>query len=126
MLRLLLDEHISPDVAVAMRRAEPKIHVEPLGEWRDGRYVGMPDDVVVAAAHHDGRTLVTYDQVTIVPLVVCLRERGESHSGIVFVSHWTIRQNDFGTLARTLVALWRAEHRPQWTDRCMYAHPSSP
>lgn len=123
MLHLLLDEHISPDVAVAMRRTEPKIQVESLAEWQNGRYVGMPDNIVVAAAHQDGRTIVTYDQVTIVPLIVALGERGESHSGVVFVSHWTIRQNDFGTLARTLVALWRAEHRSQWTDRCMYAHP---
>jgi len=108
---------------MAMRRTEPQIHVEALAEWQDGRYLGLPDTVIIAAAHRDGRTLVTYDQVTIVPLLVTLAERGDQHGGVVFVSHWTIRQNDFGTLARTLVALWRAERRRQWTNRCVYAHP---
>ena len=123
MLRLLLDEHITPDVAIAMRRMEPQVHVESLAEWQDGRYVGLPDDVIIAAARRDGRTLVTYDQVTIVPLIAALAERGDHHGGVVFVSHWAIRQNDVGTLARTLVALWRAEHRRKWSNRCVYAHP---
>jgi hypothetical protein len=123
VLRLLLDEHIAPAVAVAMRRAEPSVHVESLVEWQDGRYIGLPDDVIIAAACRDGRTLVTYDQVTIVPLIVALAERGDHHGGVVLVSHWAIRQNDVGTLARTLVALWRAQRRHKWADRCVYVRP---
>jgi hypothetical protein len=123
VLRLLLDEHIAPAVAVAMRLAEPGVHVESLAEWQEGRYIGLPDDVIIAAANRDGRTLVTYDQVTIVPLLVTLAERGDHHGGVVFVSHWTIRQKDVGTLARTLVALWSAQRRRKWADRCVYARP---
>jgi hypothetical protein len=100
VLRLLLDEHIAPAVAVAMRRAEPSVHVESLVEWQDGRYIGLPDDVIIAAACRDGRTL-----------------------GAVLVNHGAIRQKDVRTLARTLVALWRAQRRHKWADRCVYARP---
>ena len=123
MLHLLLDEHISPNVAITMRKLEPKVKVEALTEWQQGQYIGLPDDVILAAAHRDGRTLVTYDQVTIVPLLSQLAEQESHHGGVVFVSHWTIRQNDFGKLARILVALWQAEHKRNWIDRCVYAQP---
>ena len=122
-LRLLLDEHISAGVATAMRRIEPRVEVECLAEWQGGRYLGLADDIVIAAAYAGGHTLVTYDQVTMIPLLVALAERGDHHGGVVLVSHWTIPQGDVGSLARTLVALWRAEKGRAWVDRCVYARP---
>jgi|SRR6185437_2149092 hypothetical protein len=79
-----------------LRSVEPKVQVESVLEWQNGRYMGMPDAVIIAVARRDGRTLVTYDQVTMVLLLVALAERGDHHGGVVLVSHWTIRQNDVG------------------------------
>lgn len=106
-----------------MRRIERGVSVTSMSEWQDGRYLGLPDEVILAAAYRDQHTLVTSDQTTIAPLLATLAERGDHHGGVVFVSQRTIRQNDVGTLARTLIALWRAEKGRTWTDRCVYARP---
>jgi hypothetical protein len=69
MLRLLLDEHISPEVAAGIHRHYPAATVDSVLEWEDGRLAGLDDVSLLREAIAEHRTLVTYDQATIVPIL---------------------------------------------------------
>ena len=43
MLRLLLDEHISPRVAVGIRLRDKKIIIRSMVEWENGSFLGRED-----------------------------------------------------------------------------------
>jgi hypothetical protein len=117
MLKLLLDEHISPYVATGLRRHVKGLFVFPLGEWNDGRFLGVSDDVVLKAAFHEGLTLVTYDRRTIPPLLKTWAEEGRNHGGVVFVDNRTISSADIGGLVKALRALWDEGRNWDWSNR---------
>jgi len=117
MLRLLLDQHISPDVIIAARRLESSIALEHVleREWQ-----ALPDAQLLRLARADELTLVTYDQAS---SPGCLRQFGENrenHAGVVFVDTLTIRSADVGGLARALVRLWSREKTADWLNRTYY------
>ena len=64
MLRLLLDEHISPSVATGLRRLRPSISACGLVEWEGGGFLGQDDAACLRQAAIGGWTLVTYDRRT--------------------------------------------------------------
>jgi len=43
MLSFLLDEHVSPEVAVIVRRSRPEIPVFALLDWQEGIWIGRGD-----------------------------------------------------------------------------------
>jgi ABC-type transporter Mla MlaB component len=120
MLRLLTDEHVSPAVAEAARRACPGIRITAIREWQHGHLLGAPDDTVLHEAHHDGLTLVTFDLRTIPPLLRAWAEQQIDHGGVVLVDGQTIRQADVGGLAAALCALFEAHGRSDWTNRVVF------
>jgi hypothetical protein len=120
MLPFLLDEHISPVVARQIRAKEPKIEVLPLLTWREGLYLGFPDEVILKAARAEQLTLVTYDQNTIPPILWSWGESGETHGGVIFVDYQSIPPQDFGGLIQALLKLWRQEGEQNWTNRLIY------
>src|ERR1700759_4488078 len=117
MLKLLLDEHISPDVAIGLRRREERLFVYPINEWRSGMFLGVPDDIVLKAAREEGLTFVTYDRKTIPPLLKVWAEESRNHGGIIFVDDRTISPANVGGLVRALYSLWKVEGRSYWTNR---------
>ncbi|MGO8673282.1 MAG: DUF5615 family PIN-like protein [Capsulimonadaceae bacterium] len=120
MLSLLLDENISPVIAGQIAAKRPDVLVIALSQWQAGRLLSEPDERILTEAAAEGRTLVTYDRKTIVPLLVRLTQAGKSHAGVVFVDHHSIPSNDFGQLVRSLIALWDASHADTWTNRVEY------
>jgi len=78
------------------------------------------DVIILRAAARTGLPLVTYDQITIPPLLVRLAEEGFSHGGVIFVDHNTIASNDFGGLVRALIAFWDDKHEFDWENRLDY------
>jgi len=120
VLRLLLDEHLSPDIVPAIRAIRPDIVAISLYRWEDGRYVGGADSLIVARAYEEGLTLVTYDLKTIPRLLVRLAERGNSHAGVVFGDNRTILPNDISGVARALVRLCQEQGDVDWTDCVAY------
>ena len=81
MLRLLLDEHISPRVAEQVRRAIPGAEIEAIQHWGDGRLFQQSDERILHEAEMEGWTLLTYDLATIPPLISELSDLGKDHGG---------------------------------------------
>ena len=120
MLRLLLDEHISPEVALGLRRRNRAIPVRSMAEWEDGSYLGQADAACLNAAAVQQLTLVTYDRRTIAPLLKAWAEEGRHHAGVVFADEKTISPADIGGLVGALARLAKETRRWDWTDRICF------
>jgi hypothetical protein len=120
MLRLLLDEHISPAVARGLRRRDRTIPVLPMVEWNGGNFLGQDDAACLQAALKQRLTLVTYDRRTIPPLLKGWAEAGRQHGGVIFVDEKTISPSDVGGLVRALFHLIGQTRTWDWTDRVCY------
>jgi hypothetical protein len=120
MLRLLLDEHISPAVAGGLRRRLPSLAVYATRDWEHGAHLGQDDDAILRDAAAQGLTLVTYDRRTIPPLLKAWAEQGRSHGGVIFVDERTIEPSNVGAQIRGLAALARETAIRQWRDRVIF------
>jgi len=120
MLKLLLDEHISPEVAVGMRRRDGKVIVFSVIDWEDGDFLGQEDSVCLQEAALRGLTLVTYDCRTIQPLLKMWAEEGYQHAGVIFVDEKIIFPADIGGLVEALGTLVKEAADWDWTDRVCF------
>jgi hypothetical protein len=125
MLRLLLDEHITPELAIQVRAHEPALTVETLQGWQGGAYRQAADDVLMQAARHTQLTLGTFDQKTIVPLLKAWAEQGTAHAGVILVDERTFAPNDLGGLLRALLQPWRDHGTEEWQNRVVYLRKHS-
>ena len=120
MLKLLLDEHISPDVALGLRRRIRSMPVHAMAEWQDGSFLGQPDAACLQAAASQALTLVTYDRRTIPPLLKTWAEEGRHHAGVIFVDEKTISPADIGGLVWALARLAKEAQSWDWADRICF------
>ncbi|HKR28277.1 MAG TPA: hypothetical protein VJS11_12515 [Acidobacteriaceae bacterium] len=120
MLRLLLDEHLSPRIATGLRRRSASVAVFSMQEWERGAFLGRRDDQLLMEAARQRLTLATYDRRTIPILLKGWREQGRSHGGIIFIDEKTVPLGDVGGLVRALAALFREFGDLDWTDREEY------
>lgn len=123
MLKLLLDEHISHDVARGFRPRFPDIPIFAINDFEDRRLAGIPDNQVLSQAWELGFTLVTYDTRTIPPILKGWAASGRSHAGIIFVDEKTIRPGDFGGLIRALGKLALEQKNATWQNRIWFLKP---
>ncbi|MCC6442447.1 MAG: DUF5615 family PIN-like protein [Armatimonadetes bacterium] len=122
----LTDAHLSPKVAEQARLKRPDIPVESLRAWRHGVLLEAGDAAILAAARQDGLVLVTYDQRTLIPLVVEWMSEGRDHAGLIVIDERSIAQEDIGTQVYALIALWEAHPGAGWTNRVIYLKPCAP
>jgi hypothetical protein len=120
MLRLLLDEHLSPEIAKGLRLKSKSLGVESLATWEGGRFLGLSDEAILKETAAQKRTLVTYDLRTIPPLLKTWIESGRDHAGVIFIDHKTIPSSNFGALIRALQKLSRAAARWDWKNRVCF------
>jgi hypothetical protein len=120
MVKLLLDEHISPAVAEGLRRRDRPLAVVCMATWGDGEFLGQQDFVCLQGAAMQGLTLVTYDRRTIPLLLKVWAEEGRRHGGVIFVDEKTISPADTGGLVRALSELVRSTTRWDWTERICF------
>jgi hypothetical protein len=120
MLKLLLDEHISPDVAAGLRRRNAALLIRSMVEWEHGSFLGREDSVCLQEAFVQGLTLVTYDRRTIPPLIKTWAEEGRSHAGVIFVDEKTISPAGIGGLVKSLGVLVKQTRTWDWTDRIVF------
>jgi hypothetical protein len=120
VLKLLLDEHISPKVAAQIRRRSKNLTVRAMAEWESGSFLGQEDAVCLREAAVQSLTLVTYDRRTIPPLLKSWAEEGRHHGGLIFVDEKTISAADIGALTHALVLLVEERGDWDWTDRVCF------
>jgi hypothetical protein len=120
MLRLLLDEHISPNVAAGLRRRNPGLVIRHMVEWEGGNFLGQEDSMCLEEASVQGLTLVTYDRRTIPLLLKRWAEEAHSHAGVIFVDEKTISPADIGGLVKALGVLAKEARTWDWTDRIVF------
>jgi len=120
MLKLLLDEHISPDVADGLRRRNRAMEIRHIVEWEDGSFLGQEDCACLREAAVQKLTLVTYDRRTIPPLLKTWAEEERPHGGVAFVDEKTISPADIGGLVWALTRLARETGNWDWTNRIYF------
>ena len=120
MLRLLLDEHISPRVATGIRLRDKKITVRGIVEWENGSFLGQEDSACLREAAVQKLTLVTYDRRTIPPLLKTWAEEGLHYAGVIFIDEKTISPADIAGLIQSLGILVKEAREWDWTDRICF------
>ena len=120
MLRLLLDEHVSREVAAGLRRRRRSLQVRCMADWEQGSYLGLNDSACLEKAGAQGLTLVTYDRRTIPPLLKAWAQEDRNHGGVIFVDDKTIPPHDIGGLVRALFNLFEDGGRWDWTNRVCF------
>ena len=120
MLKLLLDEHISPTVADGLRRRNRLLAVSCMAEWENGEFLGQQDSACLQQAAGQGLTFVTYDRRTIPPLLKAWAEEKRRHGEVIFVDEKTISPSDTGGLVRALSNLARKTAEWDWTNRICF------
>jgi hypothetical protein len=120
MLKLLLDEHISPQVARGLRRRNRSIQVYALAEWEGGNFLGQDDAACLREATAQGLTLVTYDRRTIPPLLKVWAEEDRPHGGVIFVDEKTISPADIGGLVWALARVAKEAGNWDWANRVFF------
>ena len=120
MLKLLLDEHISPSVAEGLRRHHRLLTVHFMAGWEDGEFLGRDDAACLEHAAVEGLTLVTYDLRTIPPLLKAWAEEERDHGGVIFIDEKTISPADIGGQVRALSKLVREAAKWDWTNRVCF------
>ena len=120
MLKLLLDQHISPTVATGLRRRIPGLVIRSMVELDDGCFLGQDDAVCLQQAFVHRLSLVTFDRRTIPPLLKKWAEEGRSHAGVIFIDEKTISPADIGRLVRALGELAKEARDLDWTDKVVF------
>jgi len=120
MVKLLLDEHISPAVADGLRRRNPSLTVVCMAAWEQGEFLGQQDSLCLQQAAVQGLTLVTYDRRTIPSLLKVWAEEERKHGGVIFIDEKTISPADTGSLVRALSELAKTTTRWDWSDRVCF------
>jgi len=120
MLKLLLDEHISPEVADGLRRSNRSLVVHWMADWENGNFLGEEDSACLLEAATGRLTLVTYDRRTIPPLLKTWAEEGRKHGGAIFVDEKTIVPANIGGLVWALLHLFKGTGRWDWADRVYF------
>jgi len=120
VLKLLLDEHVSPEVARGLRRRARGLIVFSLAEWECGSFLGQEDAALLREAARQQLTSVTYDRRTIPPLLKDWAEAGVRHGGVIFLDEKSISPADIGGLVRALTALVKDQRQLDWTDRVSF------
>ncbi|MEK7676152.1 MAG: hypothetical protein AAB676_10015 [Verrucomicrobiota bacterium] len=126
MMELLLDEHVTPGIALAARKLSRGIRIVSIHDWLDGHFVGVPDAEILREAVRRRVTFVTFDLKTIPLLLRSWAELGMDRGGVVFVDEKTFAQNDVGGMARALCELRKLQGNLDWTNRAFFLQPPIP
>jgi len=112
----LLDEHFSPEIALAASRLEPSLTVHAIQTFAGGMLKNTPDDEILSHCRQKGYVLVTADVKTIPPIVDAWLRDGREHAGVVYVSAKTVQSNDTAAIAKRLVAMSHTTAKMEWTN----------
>jgi uncharacterized protein with PIN domain len=113
-IKLLLDAHISPEVAAALRRQFSGLDVKSI---HDTDWAALADEVLLELLDQEGRVLVTRD-VNTVPLHCKARlASGKTFAGVIYADSKKLRQTDQRGLIRRLVEVVKKHGHEDFTCR---------
>jgi hypothetical protein len=117
LLRILLDEHLSPSIVTIARRFAANIEVLSIQSWRQGTFRSKADADILSAANDEDLTLLTRDLKTIPSLLKRWERDGLTHSGVIYVSRRGFAPGNSVEIARALTELWVSEKYASWINR---------
>jgi hypothetical protein len=120
MLKLLLNEEISPSVARILRRGGSEIQVAALVEWEDGNFVGKDTADLLREAADQEWTLVTYDRLKVPPTLKAWAEEECLHGGVIFVDEEVFPPAETGALIAALNRVCREAANWEWTNSALW------
>ena len=125
MLKLLLSERISPNVASGLRRRSRGVDVQTMAEWEGGNFLAREEVACLKEAAGQRLTFVTYDRLTIPPLLKAWADEecasGEcSHGGFIFIDEKSIPPVETRGLVLALGRLAKETQSWDWTDRVCF------
>lgn len=113
-IKLLLDEHLDPEVVVALRRQFPGLNIRSIHNTAWG---GMPDPALLEVLEAEGLTLVTRDVNSMPGHVRQRLATGGSHAGVIYVDNKRLRQLDRRGLIRRLSEVVKKYGNDDWRCR---------
>ncbi len=99
-LKLLLDVHLSPEVAVALKRHFPELDVKSIHETD---WAALPDEVLLELLDEEKRTLVTRDVNTMPGHTKVRIAAGKTFAGVIYADSKKLKQTDTRGLIRRLI-----------------------
>ena len=99
-IKLLLDVHISPTVAAALRRQFPHLDVKSIHETD---WAALADEVLLEILDAEHRILVTRDVNTMPGHTKARIAAGKTFAGVIYADSKKLRQTDTRGLIRRLV-----------------------
>lgn len=104
-VKLLLDEHLSPDIAQALRERDHD--VVALGERHE--WIGLSDDDVIALALREQRAVATGNLRDYRPRASALVSGGAGHFGMLYVpGNYRRSRREIGRMITALAAILEA------------------
>ncbi len=116
MLKLLLDEHISPEVAKGLRRRDSSLVVYAMVDWEGGNFLGQEDSVCLTEAAAQRLILSPTTEERFRPCSRAGRKEVGGYCGVIFVDEKTISPADIGGLIRGLRQLIKETRHLDWTN----------
>ena len=113
-LKLLLDVHISPEVAAALRRRFPGLDVKSIHETD---WAALPDEVLLELLDAEGRVLVTHDVNTVPGHCKARLAAGQTFAGVIYADSKKLRQTDRRGLIRRLAEVVKQHGHEDFTCR---------
>ena len=120
MIRILLDEHVSPVIGQQLQRKRPEVFVTNVQEFEGGRWLGTPDEELLTMARLEEFVVVTYDQKTFFPILKVWGDTGISHGGVIFVDYNAAHPANLGAVIRGLLKIIGDSGEEDWTDLIMF------
>jgi len=113
-VRLLLDEHIPREAAIALRRKFSWLDAISIYDtsWR-----GLPDGPLLETLDRERWTLVSRDVNTMPEFIKARLAAGLTPGGVIYADSKRLRQSDVRGLIRRLIAFVEKHGQDDWTCR---------
>jgi predicted nuclease of predicted toxin-antitoxin system len=121
LIGVLLDEHVSGPV-IGSALADDGLNVRAADT--DASLKETEDGDLFAIASAERRVLITNDAKDFAPMIRELADRGQDHSGVIFIPH-NIRSRDFGSVISQLRRLLIGSTPDDWLNRVEWTHRHS-
>ena len=120
MASYILDENISPVVAVQVSQKAPDVVIFSISHWHNGEYLNTDGAVILQQAFDENLTLITFDLSTIRPLLKAWSEDGRSHGGVIFIDDKTIASNNHGKIVKSIIQVSEQLKRSDFINGVMF------